>query len=549
MTDTPTAQVLAEQTASRVASYPFDLDSADLTLRSSDGVEFQVHKAVLAIASPVFCTMLQLPQPATTHDEIAANAPPRPVVDLPEDHTVLDALLRLCYPVAKVELEDFNVAFSIFRAAKKYEMDWPTAYLTRELEKAVVNCTFTTPLRMWAAACRCGFEMFARKAAYSLIPSDNSTLDPDLAKLIDAEGSQVLEGISVGEYLQLKEFLSKKGQVDPDFRFLERRTVCIVGGATPEAQVLFTSDIPYPDIICRSSDGAEFPVHGAILALHSDTLKRRFNSDACPEGAGAHESAGSAGPEPGLPSMRGSFPALLSFDTDAQVLSLLLSICYGDKARPVLDFPLLARAISVAERYCMERPHTVVEELWDELARSRPLDAYFSAVEHGLTPRVLAAAKHVLSKGPLEQQRTSSTDHMPALPYHRLSVYVAACETVVCRELSAARSSWLASSAYDGHSYSYSTGTKMGIAYISHTYTQDWLCRHFDTLQQEVFVYGPGRNLDALLGPLSLVRKGASGYAYCTKANQVISEVLKIGDTLSRKIGAAIDEMTLEVLW
>ncbi|KAH9893450.1 hypothetical protein C8Q73DRAFT_696985 [Cubamyces lactineus] len=544
-----------------IAAYPFNLDHADLVLRSSDHIEFHVHRAVLAVASPVFATIFELPQPAAERGEPISNSSIRPVVDLSEHSSVLDALLRLCYPVAKAEIKELDTAFSVLRAAMKYEMDWPTSYLTKEIETSSITGTLGTPLQIWAAACRCGIETIARRAASSLIPSGNSTQVPDLVKLIDAAGSKVLEGITVGEYLQLKEFLSKKGKVDPNFRFLEPPTHrteseqlenadSLDNDTRPHTQILFTSDIPYPDMVCCSSDGTEFQVHGAILALHSNTLKHRFRPEALQEGTRAHdEHVDSAEVLPAAPGSCGSnppsFPTRLSLDTDAQVLSLLLSICYGDKGRPVLDFPLLARAISVAERYCMERAQLVVEELWDELARLHPLEAYFNAIQYGLTPRVLLAAKHVLSKGPLTQQHTPSTDRMPALPYYRLSIYVEACGTVVYRELSAAQDSWRYSEAYDEHRYSYST--KSGTAYIAHMYEQDWLGTYFDALRQEVSEYGLRRDLHSLLGPLSLVRRGIVGYAYCNRSQKVISRLLEIGDTLPQRMHGAIDQVNLEV--
>ncbi|EIW58580.1 uncharacterized protein TRAVEDRAFT_20544 [Trametes versicolor FP-101664 SS1] len=49
-----------------IASYPFDLDTADIILRTSDQVDFRVHRAILAIVSPVFATMFRLPQPSVS---------------------------------------------------------------------------------------------------------------------------------------------------------------------------------------------------------------------------------------------------------------------------------------------------------------------------------------------------------------------------------------------------------------------------------------------------------------------------------------------------
>ena len=45
------------------AQPPFDKLSADVILRSSDRVDFRVHRTILVEASPVFSDMFSLPQP------------------------------------------------------------------------------------------------------------------------------------------------------------------------------------------------------------------------------------------------------------------------------------------------------------------------------------------------------------------------------------------------------------------------------------------------------------------------------------------------------
>ena len=67
--------------------------TADIILRSGGpkAVEFRAHRAILSIASPVFETMLSLPQPGI--EKLI------PVCDLSEDAKTLEVLLRLIYPV------------------------------------------------------------------------------------------------------------------------------------------------------------------------------------------------------------------------------------------------------------------------------------------------------------------------------------------------------------------------------------------------------------------------------------------------------------------
>ena len=49
----------------RKAAFPFDEGDADATLRTSDNVEFGVHRVILSLASPIFKDMFSMPQPQT----------------------------------------------------------------------------------------------------------------------------------------------------------------------------------------------------------------------------------------------------------------------------------------------------------------------------------------------------------------------------------------------------------------------------------------------------------------------------------------------------
>ncbi|KAI0698249.1 hypothetical protein BC835DRAFT_1466668 [Cytidiella melzeri] len=49
-----------------IAGDPFNLPTADVVFRTSDHVDFHVHKLILSIASPFFTGMFSLPQPSST---------------------------------------------------------------------------------------------------------------------------------------------------------------------------------------------------------------------------------------------------------------------------------------------------------------------------------------------------------------------------------------------------------------------------------------------------------------------------------------------------
>ena len=57
--------------------HPFNKPTADVILRSSDDVDFRVHKVILAEASPVFEGMFSIPQPpAETPPMAPSDTPP-----------------------------------------------------------------------------------------------------------------------------------------------------------------------------------------------------------------------------------------------------------------------------------------------------------------------------------------------------------------------------------------------------------------------------------------------------------------------------------------
>lgn len=74
---------------------PFDLPEANLIIRSSDLVDFRIHKPVLAMASPFFEDLL-------SHSDDSEFADGLSVVQLSEDSELLNCLISILYPVGTV---------------------------------------------------------------------------------------------------------------------------------------------------------------------------------------------------------------------------------------------------------------------------------------------------------------------------------------------------------------------------------------------------------------------------------------------------------------
>ncbi|KAI0067666.1 hypothetical protein BV25DRAFT_847783 [Artomyces pyxidatus] len=102
---------------------PFDRRDADIIVRSSDFVDFRLHKSIISVASNIFTDMLSFPQHLTTDaGSLDVVKDGLPVVNLPEDATTLHRLLSFVYPVEKVFPKTFEEAAPLLSLCQKYEM-------------------------------------------------------------------------------------------------------------------------------------------------------------------------------------------------------------------------------------------------------------------------------------------------------------------------------------------------------------------------------------------------------------------------------------------
>ena len=76
---------------------PFRVLDANLVIRSSDLVDFRVHKGVLAMVSPLFKDTFSLPQP--NDSEVVDGLP---MIRISEDSELLSCLVSILYPVPTV---------------------------------------------------------------------------------------------------------------------------------------------------------------------------------------------------------------------------------------------------------------------------------------------------------------------------------------------------------------------------------------------------------------------------------------------------------------
>ncbi|KAJ6525905.1 hypothetical protein DFH09DRAFT_936424, partial [Mycena vulgaris] len=146
---------------------PFDDPDADVILRSSDDVDFWVHRAVLSLASPVFRTMFTLPQVDTDPDF--------PIIPVSESALLLDRALRFWYPGADIgaqtlgELREVLVIIIL-----KYDMQFAVPCAKERLRRHLRP----HPVAVFAIAYRHEWTDIAQEAAKASLALPLRTFGP-----------------------------------------------------------------------------------------------------------------------------------------------------------------------------------------------------------------------------------------------------------------------------------------------------------------------------------------------------------------------------------
>lgn len=171
---------MASNLPPRVPVPPFDDADADITIRSSDDVDFRAYKVILAMASPVFQSMFTLPD---TPAESAPASPP--TVTLSETASTVEQLLRLCCPVPRTPIQSLEELVVTSEAVRKYDMTALRPYLEQDLK--VLLASGADPLRAYAIACLYRYDEVLHLAARLTLPNPHylqpRTIPPEFIHL------------------------------------------------------------------------------------------------------------------------------------------------------------------------------------------------------------------------------------------------------------------------------------------------------------------------------------------------------------------------------
>jgi len=168
--------------------------TADIVLRSSNGVTFKAHRETLIEASPVFHGMFEVPQPAAP----GSGSDSLPVVDLAETDEIIDALLRWIYPCPdKPKVDSWEHLESYLEAACKYEIGAPIAFLLETLGAS--RFLTASPVRAYGVASwlktthALDTSEFILTARQRIITTDIDMINLDLHDVGKISGADVLD--------------------------------------------------------------------------------------------------------------------------------------------------------------------------------------------------------------------------------------------------------------------------------------------------------------------------------------------------------------------
>lgn len=348
MSDTPKTPVFDSSPASSTASPPFHGSaSSDVVLRTSDKVDFHVHKVILALASPLFETMFTLPQPCT--DFVS----PKPIVDITETSTTIDIILRMCYPTVPKGMAAIACIVDVLVAALKYEMAH-VLFAARAAFREVVQ-SGRDPLRAWALACARG-EALEEEAQFAAQAwrTRGYTCDHESVREIDA-----LSGLVYRRLTYFRHGFTVASFCGPP-----------TGDAPSHPPIKITSTSPFrfkdADIVLRVGDGVTFNVHSLILTLTSTPLA---NMVVKAKRSGVRE---------------GGFP-VIDFTEDSDTVWSLFFLCYpGTNGSPeISNFYAARRLLLAGERYAVERVAVFVKGHIAKYMEEKPLLVYFLAAARG----------------------------------------------------------------------------------------------------------------------------------------------------------------------
>ncbi|KZT40222.1 hypothetical protein SISSUDRAFT_1118412 [Sistotremastrum suecicum HHB10207 ss-3] len=172
-----------------ISTVPLAFPNADLIIRTSDKVEFKVHKNILALISDVFKDMMSFdainpPQAQATSGDSKSSLEPQ-LVDITESSRVISNLLKLIYhapPPNSISLDDM---IDLFQTMHKYQVTGLDETV-QDLFLANIDAK-KNPLRLYAIAKKYSLKRIADTLLPDIVILNFGALEMSaMSKEIDA---------------------------------------------------------------------------------------------------------------------------------------------------------------------------------------------------------------------------------------------------------------------------------------------------------------------------------------------------------------------------
>ena len=142
---------------------PLDISvpDANLIIRSSDLVDFRVHKSILAMVSPFFKDLFSVPQLLDSE-----SLDGLPLIKLSEDAELLNTLLSMIFPVRVVIPDSYEKVLDLLVACQKYDMVQVQSSIRTEVNRGCFPAPVgTEAFHAYAIACSKGLTPETENAA------------------------------------------------------------------------------------------------------------------------------------------------------------------------------------------------------------------------------------------------------------------------------------------------------------------------------------------------------------------------------------------------
>lgn len=373
--DTPEQLSTTTDTPSRTAPSPFDRDDADLIIRTSDGIDFCVHRPVLSVASPVLSEIL------SNGMGIISDPEGRQVLRLPEKSDVIEPLLKFCYPVSRPKLRSLRQIRDVLNAATSYDIQ----VIGEMLETRLVAYAEQYPLQVYAIACRNKLENTARTAAdYAVRKPFWETYHRDI------------EYITAGAYWRLLAYywdIEKKRSQNKKIRrpkLLWKDTEGNSSLPSTKSPSPFPSSASSPfdetsdgDVLLKSSDEVLFRVHKVILSLASPFFRDMFSL-----------------PQTGTPPDGPGNVPVIPFPEPSETIDTLLRFIYPGEDPDLKLVHEIEGVVEAAIKYDMPKCISVMRKKLILCASKEPIRVFMIACKNNLAD-VASASAHLSLRRPI----------------------------------------------------------------------------------------------------------------------------------------------------